>query len=527
MLTMPPRRVWVRAVRGLGLGLVLVLMVLAKAQTPERPGTEAPLGDPPHSVRHPALAPTSGPRKLAVAGQHDSLRTLALPTDSNAYAVVRQVLVEGNRKTRRPILLREMGLQEGDTVLLLNLPDVLERQRRLLLNTGLFSEAEALIAALDPEAHSLTLRVVVREKWYLYPSVAVDLADRNFNVWWTEQNRDLSRINLGVKLRHRNITGRADRLSLGIQTGYTRKAEITYQIPYIDRAKLVGLELNALADRNREWNFRTVGGEQDFFSNDTSSVLNRRRLRAGITLRPGLYTTHLFSIERQVTTADSVLATEINTNFLGDALRRQAYYGFFYQYTYDKRDVRPFPLRGDYFRFRLHKRGLRADDDLNRLDISAEYAHYQPLGERLNLAVNLKVKTDIQRDPVPYYNRESLGFGQDFLRGYQYYIVDGLDFAFAKTTLRARVFDQVVKVPASPIRLFQEVPLRVFLGVHGDVGGARDPSETAGNVLANEVLRSYGFGLYGNAWYGQVLSVEFSRNHLGEWGWYLGFTTGF
>ncbi len=341
---------------------------------------------------------------------------LTLRWDSLAYAVVTQVLVEGNRKTRRPIVLREMGLRLGDTILLSALDEALARQRRLLLNTGLFSEAEVLVTTLDPEARTLILRAVVREKWYTYPSVAVELADRNFNVWWNDQNRDLSRINFGAALRHRNFTGRADRLVIGVQSGYTRKAEITYNVPYVDRAKLVGIEFNALVDRNREWNARTIDGVQDFFGNDTMAVLRRRRVRVGLSLRPGIYVTHLFGAERQVTRADSVLATEYNPNFLGDGRRRQAYFGFYYQFTFDHRDIRPFPLDGTFVRFRMSKRGLSRFDDISRLDVSAEYAHYQPLGERLNLAVNLKVKTDIQRDPVPYYNRESLGFGQDFLR---------------------------------------------------------------------------------------------------------------
>ncbi len=493
-------RAWKWRLLGLSVCAVQLCGVLAKAQT-SRP-LPLPTFDPPQD-------------------------SLLLPADSNGYVVVTQVVVEGNRKTRRPIIVREMGLREGDTVRVAELDGEIERQRRLLLNTGLFSEAEVLVTELNPRTHELVLRAVVREKWYLYPAVSVDLADRNFNVWWTEQNHDLSRVNFGAKLRHRNITGRADKLTFGIQSGYTRKAEITYSIPYIDRAKLVGLDLSALADRNREWNFRTVDAVQDFYSNDTSSVLNRRRIRVGISLRPGLYATHNFSVERQVTRADSILATEINPDFLGDGRRRQAYYGLLYQFTYDKRDVRPFPLNGDYLKFKLYKRGLRAADDLNRLDVSLQYARYQPLGRRLNLAVETKVKVDVQRDPVPYYSRESLGFGRDFLRGYQYYVIDGLDYAFAKTTLRARVFDQVVKVPASPIRLFKEVPLKVYVGVHGDVGGVRDPSDAVGNVLANRVLGSYGFGLYGNAFYGQVLSVEFSRNDLREWGWYIGFTTGF
>ena len=487
-------------------------------------------------VRHTAVlvaiavavaARASGVLAQAPTRAAEGLRdTLVLPDDPDAYALLEQMVIEGNRKTRRPIVLRETGLALGDTVRLADLDEVLERTQRLLINTGLFSEAEVLVSDLDPGGQRLRLRVVVREKWYIYPSVGVDLADRNFNIWWTEQNRDLSRLNFAAALRHRNITGRADRLVLQVQTGYTRKTELIYRIPYIDRAKVLGLEIGALVDRNREWQSRTVGGEQRFYGNDTTAVLRRRRFRVGISARPGIYLSHLLAVEWQVARADSALALEVSPDFFGDGRTRQAYRGLFYQLTFDNRDLRAFPLRGNLLRFRAHKLGLGAGDDVNRLNVSLAYARYQPLGARLNLAVEAKAKTDVQRARVPYFNRESLGFGDDFLRGYQFYVVDGLDFAFAKTTLRARVFEGDVRVPYAPVKVLNQVPLRVFVGVHGDVGGMRDPFDAPGNVLANRTLVGYGVGLYANAFYGQVISVEYTRNDLGEWGWFVGFDMG-
>ena len=454
--------------------------------------------------------------------------SLVLPTGPDAYAVVEQITVEGNRKTRRPIVLRETGLAVGDTIRLDDLEETLVTTQRLLINTRLFSEVEVLVADLDPGAHRIALRTVVRERFYVYPSVGVDLADRNFNVWWTEQNRDLSRVNFAAALRHRNITGRADRLTLRLQTGYTRKAELSYSIPYIDRAKVLGLEVSALVDRNREWQSRTVDAEQRFYGNDTTAVLRRQRLRVGLSARPGNFLRHFLALEWQTARADSVLATVVNPEFFGDGAVRQDYHGLYYQLVYDTRDLRAFPLSGGRLSFRAHKLGLTARDDLNRLNVSLSYAHFQPLGRDsvFNLAVVAKAKTDIQRDPVPYFSRESFGFGDDVLRGYQFYVVDGLDFAFAKTTLRAKVFDRVIRPPYSPIKLLDAVPLRVFVGVHGDVGAMRDPFDQKGNVLANRLLGSYGVGMYANAWYGQVFSVELTRNDLGEWGWFVGFDMG-
>jgi len=102
--------------------------------------------------------------------------------EPGAYAIVEDIVIEGNRKTRRSIVLREMSLRAGDTLWLDQLEDVLEEQRRILLNTNLFAEAQLLVSTLDLKHKETILRAVVRERWYVYPAFDIDLADRNFNV---------------------------------------------------------------------------------------------------------------------------------------------------------------------------------------------------------------------------------------------------------------------------------------------------------------------------------------------------------
>jgi len=69
------------------------------------------------------------------------------------------------------------------------------------------------------------------ENWYLYPSPIFELGDRSFNAWWKEQNRDLTRINYGVRGRHYNLTGNKDPFLLVAQFGYTRKYVAEYSFP--------------------------------------------------------------------------------------------------------------------------------------------------------------------------------------------------------------------------------------------------------------------------------------------------------
>ncbi|MFK8057505.1 MAG: BamA/TamA family outer membrane protein [Saprospiraceae bacterium] len=458
--------------------------------------------------------------------EKDSLEVLEY--EPGAYAVVKDIVIEGNRKTRRPIVLREMSLKVGDTLWLDQLGEVVERQRRLLLNTNLFMDVQVLISTLNLERKETILRAVVRERWYVYPAVDFDLADRNFNVWWTEGQRSLSRINYGVKLRHSNLTGRRDKLTLGFQIGYTRKYELKYEIPYIDKAKVLGLELGVLLDQNREWNVGTDDGILQFYRLESSNVLERRRYRVRLVMRPKIQVKHGLRLERQSNTIDPSLASDVNPNFFGEGKTQQQFWGLQYRLEYDQRDVRPFPLKGDLTTFKAEKLGLTGRDDINRLNISLQHNHYQPIiGDRLNLLTIAKVKTDVERSQVPFFNRESLGFNQNFLRGYQYYVVDGLDYAFLKNTLRGKVLETRIRLPFVPYKRFSDIPMRLFLGVHGDVGAMRDPFDTSGNVLADRWLSSYGVGAYAVLWYGKIARFEATRNDLGEWGGYFSYSLAF
>ena len=462
---------------------------------------------------------------------YDSLAFRRLADSAQRAVVVTGILVEGNRKTRRDVLLREMSVGVGDTVALATLTEVLDRQRRLLLNTNLFSEVAVVLGRVDYATASVTLRAVVRERWYVYPGVTFDLADRNFNVWWTEQNRSLDRVNYGVKLRHANVSGRADRLTLFVQAGYTRKLELRYDNPYVNRAKTLGFEVGVLVDRNREWRAFTEGGRPEFFDLDTASLLRRRRFRGALTYRPGLFANHALRLERAENRVDTVISEGVNPNFFGDGRPSQQFWGLKYSFTHDRRDVRPFPLTGHFLKLEAEKLGL-GNEDVDRFNLSARYARFLPLGRRgagsrFNLALDAKAKTDLARTLPPYFNLRGLGYDEAFLRGYQYYVVDGLDYAFVKSTLRARLFSTTLHVPKAPVRRLRNIPVAAYLGVHGDVGGAHDPFDTDGNVLANRVLTSYGVGLYGVFYYGKTLRLELSRNDLGEWGGFLGYALGF
>ena len=92
------------------------------------------------------------------------------------------VTLSGNKVTRDRIILRELLVQEGDSLGTAAFYERLERSRQNLMNTGLFNTVDLLPLFLD--MRTVIVEVVVNERWYLWPAIVFDLADPNFNTWW-------------------------------------------------------------------------------------------------------------------------------------------------------------------------------------------------------------------------------------------------------------------------------------------------------------------------------------------------------
>ena len=117
--------------------------------------------------------------------QEDSV--IRLPT-----VRVDKVFIVGNRKTKEKIILREMHVKEGDALEREELIQQLEKDKGNILITRLFLSVYTNVIEVKPNVVDVIVRV--SERWYLFPSPIFELADRNFNDWWVNHNRDLSRI---------------------------------------------------------------------------------------------------------------------------------------------------------------------------------------------------------------------------------------------------------------------------------------------------------------------------------------------
>jgi outer membrane protein assembly factor BamA len=441
------------------------------------------------------------------------------------YLYIDSISVYGNKTTKSSTIFREMHLQVGDSILQTDLMAQLKKNEAHLLNTSLFATAQ--IKVKDWQANHVHLEVAVKEKWYIYPIPIIEISDRNFNVWWVEHQHTLQRLNLGMDVYHNNLTGRRDRLKLLAQFGYVPKYDFNYSLPYLNKEKTIGMSAGFYYAKNKEINFATSENKLQFITDEKKYALRRFRAAIGLSYRKKIYTTQtLLSEYNDISAADTV--GKLNPDYFLEGKTRQRFFRFVYNFTHDNRNVRGFATEGWVFGASVQKDGLMPQEDVHALYTSASFARYFQLHEKWLFAYNTKVRAALLRQKQPYNVNRALGYGLDFVRGYQYYVVDGLDFGLLRTDLRYQLWSnnlELGKYIGQPDAA--KVPLRVFLRLSGDTGYANEPYYKAQNPLSNKVLYGGGLGLDFVAMRDKIFQIEYDINHLGQKGVFLQYQIGF
>jgi outer membrane protein assembly factor BamA len=468
------------------------------------------------------LSFSGGPeRNLNKVLPEDSVkRPKELPKRDSTARFVRigRIFLVGNRITRDRIILRELSLNSGDLIHSDDLPAVLDRDKKRLINTRLFNSVS--IRTLELEKDQLDLLVDLKERWYTFPSPIFDLADRNFNEWWETYNHDFKRVNYGLRLYQFNMRGRNETLRFVAQFGFLRRFELSYRIPNLDRNQKHGVAINVNYSEAKNVAFRTVGHKLEFLENEDVTRLTRG---AGVSyqFRNSFYETHNVSLEyRENRIADTLLY--LNPNYLGGEGRTtQRFGGITYQFTSDHRDYIAYPLRGYYFQGYANKSGLGERDDLNKFEAGVTFAKFFDLKNDFYLSNNVigYVSTP---DRLPYYNYGALGYRTQFIRGYEVYVIEGPAHVANKTTFKKKLFSRNYHWGAMPLEQFRDIPISIYLKTYADFGYVENyRNYEAGEPLTGKLLSGFGGGIDIIGSYDVVLRFEYSFNGEGQRGFFF------
>ncbi len=443
-----------------------------------------------------------------------------------AFVYIQKINIEGNRKTRDNLILRELEFAPGDSITVADLGTTLERNSLRLMNLGIFASAHINVLTWD-ERNQVTLQIRLQEGWYIYPAPLFELADRNFNVWWKEFNRSLRRVNYGIDLNWLNFSGQADLLKTKLQFGYSNKYELAYRHPNVNKKQTLGMQTAITYSRNHEVAYSTDGNKILFYTDPDRWSIQRLALGTGFTWRPKLFVSHTFAAEYHRNQISDTIA-EMNPNFFLQGRQIQRYTSLTYNISFDRLDIRPYPLQGWRATFELRQNGFLRSEDLHLTRIYGEYDRYFKLTPKLSFALNTAARVSLPRCRPPYFNNQGLGYGNNFVRGYEYFVADGLDFGVVKTAFHLEIFNRTYRLGKwVPIEAFQTIPIKIYLAANNDAGYSNDPYYGENNPFVNRVMYGYGVGLDIVAYYNKTARFEFSRNDLGQNGFYIRINTGF
>ncbi|MEP1096549.1 MAG: POTRA domain-containing protein [Cyclobacteriaceae bacterium] len=445
--------------------------------------------------------------------------------DSTELVTINKVEIDGNRKTKTQIITRELSFSEGEQYKRFQLDSMFVWDRNRIYRTNLFNEVTFSIIEVSDDR--VDIRINVQERWYVYPIPIFKLVDRNFNDWWVNRDRDLSRTNIGLRLSHFNFRGRSELLRITTQFGFTTRLSMLYRIPYIEKTQKHGLSFNFAFLEAKNLAVVTQENVRRFLQGEE---LLRTVYRSRVThsYRNSFYSFHFLNLgHTSVNIADTVAV--LNPNYIGDGTTSQSYFRAGYQYAWDKRDNRNYPLDGEWYTAGITKFGLGINNsnvDFWTLNFSA--ARFRELGNEFYQASNLIGLISLPQDRS-YFNYFSIGFLKNSLRGYELNVVEGSTYFIQKNDIKKKVFSRKKDISRfMPVRQFQTFPITLYGKVFFDQGYAKGyPNYGGSDKLDDQYLYAFGLGFDLVIIHDSVFRFELSRNKLDETNFFINFLSAF
>ncbi len=355
------------------------------------------------------------------------------PLDSvKPVVVISNISLSGNNKTKPYILQREIPFFQGDTIATTHLREKLSLCKQRLMNTALFVDVDVRPVVID--SSHLSIDINVKERWYLFPLPYFQIVTRNFNTWWVQENHRLDRVNYGLKFMQNNVTGRNDNLNVWIIAGYTQQLSLRYDNPSIDKKLQHGFNVGFGYSRNRELNYAIDYNKQSFYKNDEKFIIRQSFADLAYTYRPAIKTRHTVKVSyHNISVSDSIITK--NPRFFSAPINQISYGDISYNLNYINFDYNPYPLKGFAGDVNLYKR-------------FGKHSNIWQLGGSANYVKKLFPTTYVQfqgagllRFPTkqPYISNSLMGSASLYMRGLEYYVVEGSAGGVARSTFKSRV----------------------------------------------------------------------------------------
>lgn len=459
-----------------------------------------------------------------IQAQDTTLEPVNPPTPERVK--VNNIFIIGNVKTQKSIILRELDFTTDFYYEWENFMEIIKADQEKIYNLRLFTEVE--ITPLFTGEEEVEILISVKERWYVAPSVIFQLADRNFSEWWTNQGRDFSRVNYGLKISHSNVGGRNEKLRFSGQLGFTKGLDLLYTKPYIDKKQKQGLAIQLTYADQRTIPIRSANNKQVFFTNASEDVLRKNFSTAlRYTYRRTFYNFHFLTLGYNRTWINPDVLSE-NPLYLQGEDNNLRYLFLQYSFRHDRRNNVAYATQGELLQFTASKYGIFNTQDINEVEVNLVANKYFQINDKFHFVTGLTGVWFLSPNQ-PYTLVRGIGYSPNFIRGYELNVIEGQQLYVHKNSLRFKILDLAFDISNyMPLDQFSTIPFKFYISGNFDHGTVTDRNNIPENLrLTNKYLIGYGLGLDIVGVYDSVLRFEYSLNNQGEGNLFFNFRTPF
>jgi outer membrane protein assembly factor BamA len=411
--------------------------------------------------------------------------------------VVEGIVISGTNITNDEVILREMSLKKGDLFTL----DKYQKDIQRIYNLRLFTKVDIIPIPVSPKR--IMLNVDVQERWYIFP----------FPEWGMDEGQ-WSKIWIGARLKWDNFRGRNESIALFFRVLYNPAVSLAYNVPWIGKDLHLFTSVRGGYSKTQNQSLLALGrpnGSRTFTRNEPNFYYNQY----SADLLFGKYFSRNFS-----------LFGELGYNYLrvsdyaeGRTVSPEGvdkYMTFGPGIEFDSRDVREYSTRGFFLRANYLRYGY-ADKTINfgRFDLDTRSFIPVCLSDDYYVTIASKVHTSLAMGSViPIYQHQYLGFGDNYIRGWNGFGYEGdNEFAFYNE-LRIPIL-QPRYISASKIPVVNKIPvINKFQLKHGlyftvlyDAGAVWNKGDRIYDI---KFLRGTGIGLNFILPFGYVFTMEWA-----------------
>lgn len=437
--------------------------------------------------------------------------------DTTSYIVVSDIVLDGNGITKSSIILKELTFSQGDTINISDWEEEMRLSRENIQNTTLFNFVDFECVYNDAFPEEVIIKIKVIERWYLWVYPYISYADRNINAWYEADN--IRRFSYGFDMEHHNFLGLKHSLKLTCISGYNQNYGLSYDIPYLIEKYNFGLKSGVAYKRDKEVAYITENNKISYFNGGDEFAKQTTNFFVEPYYRFGHRNKLFLNISYNDTYFHDTLSC-LNHDFD----EHYQYFSLMMTFKNDYRDEQNYPLNGHYLELLLEKTGLgifKTSPDVFYGKITADW--YQPINGRWYWASNLTVKLSDDYD-APYFFNKGLGYGNDYVRTYELYVIDAMNFALMKNNLKFAILNPVTRyLPLIKNERFGKIHFALYANVFFDCAYSWRIPEKSAFYLDNKFIFGTGVGVDFVTYYDKVIRFEYGINDMGETGLFIHF----